>query len=208
MLGVLAQRAAQRVDGLGLASGVQVIERQRNLAAGGVQLEELLERGVGILATAERGQGLAELLVRQRQARFEPDGPLEARHGFLEPLLQRQHAAEVLVQVREIRLQRDRQTHGLFGLGVPALLAERIAEQAQVLDAAGIAFEVGAADFLGAERSVGLHRLERGGEARVLWRHGSGHGLHRAALMARERGLGESVIGVLCRSRAGCPDCP
>ena len=84
----------------------------------------------------------------------------------------------------------------------------RIAEQAQVLNAAGIALEVGAADFLGAERSVGLHRVDGGGETRVLWRYGPGHGLHRAALMARERGLGESVIGVLCRSRAGCPDCP
>ncbi len=61
---VLAQRRAQRLDGLVLAARPQVIERQRDLAAGRVTVEEFLEGLVGLAAAAERRKRLAELLVR------------------------------------------------------------------------------------------------------------------------------------------------
>ena len=160
--------AAQGIDGLRLAPRAQVIECQRDLASSRVLLEELLKSRVGVLATAEGSEGLTKLLVRQGQARLEPDGLLEARHGLLEALLQRQHATQVLVQVREVRLQRDGETHRLLGLRVPALLAERGAEHAQMLDAARVGLEVRAADLFGPQRPVGPQRLECGTDARVL----------------------------------------
>ena len=132
------------------------------------QFEELFEGLISIAPAAQGGERLAQFLVRQGQARFESYRSLEARHGFLESLLHRQHAAQVFMQVWEVRLQRDRQTHGALGFRVAALLAQRVTEQPQVLHAARTAIEIRAAELFGAQWPVDSQRLQRGGDARLF----------------------------------------
>ena len=72
---VLAHRGTQRLEGLVLATGAQVVERERHFATPAVAIEELLESRVRLAPAAERRERLAELLVRQRQTRLEADRP-------------------------------------------------------------------------------------------------------------------------------------
>jgi hypothetical protein len=118
----------------------------------------------------------------ERQARLELDRLLEALHGFLEALLQRQHAAEILVQVRQVRRQRDRQANRALGVRVAFLLAQRVTEQSQMIHGAGAAIEIVAADLLGAQRAIHAQRFERSNDARALRIFRSG--LHGAGALS------------------------
>ena len=53
------------------------------------------------------------------------------------------------MQVWDIGAQRYRETRDLFRLGVPALLAQRMSEQAQMIDAAGVRLQVIPTQLLG-----------------------------------------------------------
>ena len=163
VVGVLAQRAAQRVDGLVLASGAQVIERERDLAALGVALEELLESRVRLATAPQRRERLRRASCARAAAAARAGSPARSRA----PPPRSAAAARARCPgpradagnpvAATMRLADD-----LLGFGVASLLAERVAEQAQVIDRARVLLEVFAADQLRAQRPVRPQRLERG----------------------------------------------
>ena len=130
---IRAQRFAQRRNGLVLAPGPQVIECDCDLQSIRILFEPCLERRVRFGAASECSERLAQLLAGERQAGVESDCVLKAGHGFFESLLQRQRAAEVFVKVRVVGPQRQRKPRGLLGLCMATLLAQRMAEQTQVV---------------------------------------------------------------------------
>ena len=114
VVGIFAQDAAQRVDGLVLAARrAGDPARARPCRCSRILLEEFLERCVRLAGRGPSAASASPSFLRASGSRGSSSDRAAWKHGTASSnaLLQREHAAEVLVQVREVRLQRKRAPH-------------------------------------------------------------------------------------------------
>ena len=142
---VVAKDPAIEVLGLVGAPFLLVLRGQRHHAPLRGQRETLLECAIGLGATAEQSERLAEREPGVLEFRVEMRGPLQVGKGLLRAILPDEQVAEILMRLRKCRRLGDHLQQGRFGLGSAIQLYQQRAEERQHVDVARIAFERGPA---------------------------------------------------------------